>query len=223
MPGNLRAARTLHIPTIAALITLAACAQRDTGALDADARSPTVTPGAPHTSPRTEVKRAAEHPPGALDAMPGLACTSSENITTCTSIAYDISGSDDACRNDDANFGAVLAEAGVDLREGIDRGGSRARLAANQLVCIQYVAESKTGGDSWSYVTAIPASLVTRCAKARCPAARAPVRWTGPSPSGECATQSDGRYAATCAAGWLPSAAIDAYSMGLDGRHADPS
>jgi hypothetical protein len=157
--------------------------------------------------------------PAPLRVIRGIACRRSSNrIQMCTTDAYDISGSDVACSDEDSSFGSVLAEGGVDLLGGIERGSALAHLAPNQLVCIHYLAESRTGGDSWSYVTAIPSSFSTACNTGSCREADAPARWIGTPPTGSCVEQASGRYAAACPSGWVPSAALDAYSMGLSGQ-----
>jgi len=161
--------------------------------------------------------------PRSLRALDGIHCRPPSNgVHNCETDKFDISGSDTVCGAGDSNFGSVLLDHGANLLEGIGRGSPVAHLSLNQFVCIQYVAESKVGDEGWSYVTAIPASLVAECRARRCPEA-APVRWLRAQQSERCAEQPGRGYAAGCASGWVRSAALDAYSMEFSGRPAEPN
>lgn len=182
------------------------------GAPQATTRAPTGTSPKSLTSP-TQV---------APLAIAGLTCEPRQNgIDNCSNADYDVSGSDAACADGSSDFGVVQAD-GADVVTTFTAGGRvRARLPANQLVCIQYSALSKSGGDAWSYVTAIPASVVPACKRANCPSPAGAVTWRDRQPGGTCAKDPDGRYTAACASGWVRAESIDAYSMGLEGQHAD--
>ena len=161
----------------------------------------------------------------AIRSIQGIECRPPmDGVDNCVTDAYDVSGSDAACTADEANFGSVLLEQGVDLLPSIHDGSRVAHLAPSQLVCIQYVAEPKDKGvdESWSYVTAIPSALVDGCVPGRCPEAP-PVRWFDTQPKEDCERKSDGRYGAGCASGWVRSAALDAFSMGQVGQYAEPN
>lgn len=216
-----RAVRALLTLILAASLMLAGCAPGDTDTAPIST-APTASAQAPDAPPRAALTPQPSPRRSALALVEGLACKpSTSDIRMCTTAAYAISGSDAACADDSASFGAVLADTGVDLREGIDRGDSKAHLAPGQFVCIQFVAEPKTGGDGWSYITAIPPSLVAACAQSNCPTSASPLRWNGNPPPGECDTVNDGGYSPACAAGWVPTASLDTYSMGLASHRTD--
>jgi len=158
-----------------------------------------------------------------LHAMRGVNCTKTDGAEHCATDRYDLSGSPTVCDEHSTSFGAVFSPVGADLATDVDDAGTpRAHVANKQLVCIQYTADSKSGAEGWSYVVALPASLVARCAKAgTCPAAASPIQWHGATPTSACAVVG-GVYSDACAQGWVESSLIDAYSMGLEGEHAEP-
>lgn len=216
MSGKQRLRGASHLLTAISIAALAGCSPQ-AGLADSSA-------AAPRAASAVQSDKSGFGPsevPRALHALQGINCRPPSNgVHNCETGAFDIGGSDATCSADDSSFGSVLLDQGVDLLEAIGTGSRVAHLSPNQFVCIQYVAESKVGDESWSYVTAIPSSLVAECRERRCPNVE-PVRWFGARPSGGCAEQPSGGYAAGCASGWVRSAALDTYSMGLSGQPAE--
>lgn len=214
-------------------LTLGACVQGDTpapaGAADgaAGASAPAApTPAADGAPPDAAKSAAPEVTAAAPEAAPlaamldiaGVACQRSESgIQTCTAPGFDISGADRACSADDTGFG-VVSEEGATLLDRYPEDGATAiaTLPKGQFLCVQFVAESTSGGDGWAYVTAIAPTMVSACAgNPLCGSAGLAPVWAGATPPGACAVGPEGRYTVGCPAGWLPRAMLDEFSMGL--------
>ena len=228
--------RAVRLPLCAALLCLlaAGCTSEQPASADAPADAPEQAAQAPAAG--TEGARAEgagtsavapdagsapgpEAPPlAAMLEIRGVACERSEaGIQTCTAPGYDISGLDRACADGDAGFG-VVGEDGATLTDRYPAEGatSIATLREGQFLCVQFVADSTTGGDGWAYVTAIAPETVDACAdNPVCGAAGLAPTWAGATPPGVCAVGPEGRYTVACPAGWLPRAAIQEFSMGL--------
>lgn len=175
--------------------------------------------GAPAVVPDGGSSPGPEAPPlAAMLDIRGVACQRSEaGVQSCTAPGYDISGLDRACADGDTGFG-VVSEEGVTLADRYPAEGATpiATLPGGQFLCVQFVADSSTGGDGWAYVTAIAPEMVDACTdNPVCGAAGLAPAWAGATPPGVCAVGPEGRYTVACPAGWLPRAAIQEFSMGL--------
>lgn len=208
---------------LAALTTGCGSQQTPAGSDRSSRRVPPVALTAPSADAQAPPSATPDDPVAPLRSMRGVTCTTSATGDVhCATEGYDLSGAPNACDEHSSAFGGILAEQGVDLASDVDGlGATRAHVAHGQLVCIQYTADSKSGGDGWSYVVAIPNRLIPRCSEPGvCPEPSGPVVWHGRAPAGACAILG-GRYSGACAQGWVKSSDIDAYSMGLGGEHAE--
>lgn len=231
LPSSPRALRLSACIALLGLSMLAsACVRDDAPAADLpaagtaapDARAPASdAPGVADDAPAAGAADAPgpDAPPlAAMLEIRGVACQRSDaGVQTCTAPGYDISGIDRACAGADAGYG-IVREDRVALTDRYPQPDASpvATLAAGQFLCVQFLAESAAGGDGWAYVTAIDPGMVDACVdNPVCgPGGLAP-DWTGAVPPGTCAVGAEGRYTVGCAAGWLPRAAIDEFSMGL--------
>lgn len=159
-------------------------------------------------------------PLAAMLEIRGVSCQRSDSgIQTCTAPGYDISGVDRACTDTGAGYG-IVREDRVVLADRYPQQdvapASVATLVAGQFLCVQFLAESTTGGNGWAYVTAIDPGMVRACLdNPVCGTGGLVPDWAGSVPPGICAVGPEGRYTVGCAAGWLPREAIDEFSMGL--------
>lgn len=149
------------------------------------------------------------------EPLAGLACRSAVtgSAYSCAAPGFDIAGTLDACESDSTSFGAIDADAPITAKDRLIDGRAVARLAPGQFVCIQFHADPVGGGEGWMYVVAIPPEAVPSCKAALCGDASARSSWNAPRSDG--CRISAGRYTRGCPAGWVRSAHVDAYSMGL--------
>lgn len=178
-------------------------------------RSDVVPPDAPASGAEARGVR--------FDPLAGLTCkdTPAGWPRDCSAPGYDVSGSLDACRGDSAFFGVVLGDAAVVATDRLAGGRHVATLASGQLVCIQLTADPTQGSaEPRAFVTAVAPDTIEACEKAHCGDARAESRWIDRAFAADCRVEGQ-RYSAGCVSGWVRSADIDAYSMGLRGQLAE--
>lgn len=161
--------------------------------------------------------------PRALRMVGKLECKPRTNgVYNCTAPGFDISGSEEACDAQSASFGNVMDErvALVSTISATD-GDTTAHASRGQAICIQFTADSTTGGGAWHYVTVIPGSLIPGCKDEAICANDGAVEWTARAPLGTCRIGTDGRYTEACAAGWVRADSVTEFSMGLHGQYAE--
>lgn len=176
-------------------------------AADADATSASTPP----------VESAEADPLMAMGEIAGVDCKrSGAGLYNCEAPGYQISGDDRACTGE-LGFGGVLDDTATLLDRFPAEGAKRiASLPKGQFLCVNFVAESTSGGEGWAYVTAIAPALVERCAgNATCGKGGLAATWAEAPPAGACGVGPGGRYTVACPAGWLPRTAIEEFSMGL--------
>lgn len=156
------------------------------------------------------------NPPRALRGIPDVRCKPRLNgIDNCTSQHFDVSGSELACVDGEAAFGATNDAVALRSAPGRETADVVARLHPGQLLCIQYTADSRLGGEGWHYVAAIPRELVSACRSNPLCQPTPPPEWSSTKPASPCAVGADKRYSAGCASGWVPNSGVTTYSMGM--------
>lgn len=225
--GRSPAGAALWQGVVIAMLFTAACERSEPQVSTVE--SPTAAAGPDAAAPPVSSAPASAVPKANPEADPlmgmryvaGVNCIRSESgIHTCTASGYDISGADRACTEEDTGFGAVLDDAGVTLLDRFPGSGANpiAKLPKGQLLCVQFVADAKAGGEGWAYVTAIPTASVKRCeGNPSCSDVPFAPEWRGNAPQGACEVGEESRYTIACPAGWVPRSAIEEYSMGLGG------
>jgi hypothetical protein len=215
-----------------AALLLAACARTETPpeakaapASDAKATAPVQPAPAPNAAGDEATSAASTVPVESAEADPlmamgeiaGVDCKrAASGLYDCQAPGYQISGDDRACTGE-LGFGGVLDDTATLLDRFPAEGANRiASLPKGQFLCVNFVAESTSGGEGWAYVTAIAPALVERCAgNATCGKGGLAATWAQSAPAGACGVGPGGRYTVACPAGWVPRAAIEEFSMGL--------
>lgn len=201
--------RLIPRTTVALALALALCG---CGAAPQPAANPSVAAVDASPGPVAMPASTPVHDPLAgLDcepARPGMA-------RACKAPGFDVSGTQEPCTGDSTSFGVVQGTMPLPAHDRMSEGARPlATLAPGQFVCIQFNADPVSGdGEGWMYVTAISPASVPACGKAGCGDPAAHSMWIDGRIQ-DCAVDGAG-YSAGCPAGWVPSAGIDAYSMGL--------
>lgn len=153
--------------------------------------------------------------PPAGDPLAGLACPAAAagSARSCTVAGFRVVGTLDACDLDSTSFGAIEADSSAVATDRLIDGRPAAHLAPGQFVCIHLHADPVGGGEGWMYVTAISPETIPACRTALCGLASA--RSSRTRPRADLCRIEAGRYTRGCPAGWVRSAQVDAYSMGL--------
>jgi hypothetical protein len=149
------------------------------------------------------------------DALAGLECQPPTvgGSRSCRAAGFDIAGTLDACDPESTSFGAIEADASATATDRLIDGRPVGRFGPGQFVCIQFRADPVGEGEGWMYVTAVSPDTVPACRTALCGTASARSSWN--TARGDTCRIEAGRYTPACPAGWVRSAQVDAYSMGL--------
>lgn len=175
------------------------------------------TPADTAASAAASAESAEADPLMAMGEIAGVDCKRAPSgLYDCEAPGYQISGDDRACTGE-LGFGGVLDETATLLDRFPAEGANPiAALPKGQFLCVNFVAESTSGGEGWAYVTAIAPALVEGCAgNATCGKGGLNATWAATPPAGACGVGPGGRYTVACPAGWLPRTAIEEFSMGL--------
>lgn len=203
-----------HSPLLLLALVLSGC---DASSAPEQSAAPPPSPAATHAAAAPPQLN-----PVPADPLAGLTCkdTPAGWARSCTAPGFDVSGSFDACTGDSISLGAIHTDGPVPATDRLIDGRTIAKLAPGQFICIQFNADPVGGaGAGKVYVTAIAPSSIPACTTHACGDAKAVSRWTAGS-SAPCRIDA-GRYGAGCVAGWVSTADVDAFSMGLGGEHAE--